>query len=182
MNIPFPSLTQTLYHMVSQLLNWYSLTCFLSKDMDLLVESLRNQFLNLFFRLCCFLFLILNLLLFCHFLYFYCSILFCFFLLFFSLFSLLVSFLLLPFSYSLFAFAILTFSVLVFTAFHTLLDILLSLPLLFSSQFQYFNKQATVFLKSHSTSNHQSYQFPSSLYVSDDKYLLLLYVQLAPPC
>ena len=59
--------------------------------MNLLVESLRNQFLGLFFRLCCFFLLILNLLFFCHLLYFYCSLIF----LVFSFYSLFSSFFLL---------------------------------------------------------------------------------------
>ena len=47
--------------------------------MNLLVESLRNQFLGPFFRFSCFLLFIPNLPFFCYLLYFYCSFLFYFF-------------------------------------------------------------------------------------------------------
>ena len=57
-----------------------------SKDIDLLIKSLRNQFLGLFFRFCCLFLLIPNFLFFCYLLY--C----CYFLLFFLLFSLFSSF------------------------------------------------------------------------------------------
>ena len=51
-----------------------------------------------------------------------------------------------------FVFATLNFPALVSTAYHTLLNTLLSSPLLFFSQSQDCGKQATVFLKLHSTS------------------------------
>ena len=57
--------------MITQLLYWHPLTCFLSKDINLLVEFLRNQFLSLFLKFCCFFFLVLNFLFLYQFLYFY---------------------------------------------------------------------------------------------------------------
>ena len=48
------------YSIIPQLLSWHLFTCFLSKDINPLVEYLRNQFLGLFFRFCHFFFFILN--------------------------------------------------------------------------------------------------------------------------
>ena len=75
--------------MISYFLCQHSLTCFPSKDTNLLVESLRNQFLSFFFRFCYLFLLIPNFLFFCYLLYFHHSfpLLFFLLLLLFSLFS-----------------------------------------------------------------------------------------------
>ena len=132
-----------------------SLSFFLSKDMNLFVESLRYQFLQI---------LLLfsphpkssNPLLPSLLLLFPSSLGFSSFsfLFYFSIPFLLISFLLLSFSLSLFTSVILTSSTSVSTVFHILLDISSSLPLLSSSQFQDCSKQAMIFPKSHSISDH----------------------------
>ena len=137
---------------------WYPLTCFLSKDMNLFVEHLRNQFFGLFFKFCGVPLIIPNLLFFCYLFYFYCFFCFCFssfsFLpLSFALTSL-TSFLFFPFSLPLFVFAILTFSTLVSTTYYTSLNTLSSSLLLPSSQFQDCGKLAIISPKLHSTSDH----------------------------
>ena len=149
--------------MISHLLCQHPLTCFFSKDMDLSMKPLKNQFLDLFFRYCCFFFLIPNLLFFCYFLYLYYSFVF-FSISLFSASSLLPS-----------ASAILVFSTLASTAFHTLLDISSSLSFLFSSYFQDHGKLTTVFPKSHSISAHQSHLSLFFFYVTSNKYSPLLY-------
>ena len=83
--------------------------------------------------------------------------------------SLLISFSL-PYSSLLFVFTTPVFSTLVSTAFHTLLGIFSSLPLLFSSQFQDCSKQVIAFPKSHSTFGSQLYQSLFSSYVSGNIY------------
>ena len=114
-----------LYHMILQLFHWHSFTYFLSKDMNLFVEPLRNQFLTLFFELCYFFFFIQNFPLLCHLIYFYCLLLFWFFLLFpFLLFLLLLLFPFIPFFFILFflfLFLLLQFSLLMSSLFFTLL-------------------------------------------------------------
>ena len=67
-----------LYYIISYLLYQYPLTCFLSKNMDLFIEPLRDQFLGLFFRFCHFLHFISNLLLLCYLLHFHCFLIFWF--------------------------------------------------------------------------------------------------------
>ena len=135
------------------------------------MESLRNQFLSLFFKICYFLFFVSNILFLCYFLHFYHSFSFLFFLL--LLFLLL--FLFFSFLFSSSASAILTFPALVFTTSHTLLDILSFLLLFFSSHLQDCDEQAIAFSKIHSTSNYQSHQSLFSPYATGNKYSLLLY-------
>ena len=60
--------------MIPHLLHQYPLTYLLPKDINPLVESLRNQFLSIFFRFCYFFFPIPNLLFFCHLLHFHHSL------------------------------------------------------------------------------------------------------------
>ena len=126
--------------MISQLFYQHLLTHFLSKDMNLLVKPLRNQFLGLFCGLSYFFLFISNFLFFYYLLYLYCPLLFQSFFLF-SASSLLF------FSFLLFISAILISSVLVSTAYYTPLNILSSLLLLFSSQFQDCGEQAIAFLR-----------------------------------
>ena len=146
--------------------------------MNSLIEPLRNQFLGLFFKLCCFLFLIPNLLFFYYLIYFHYPLLPSFFLFFFlSVLSLLISFLLPSFSLPLFVSAILTFPTSVSTAFDTSLDTLSSLLLLFSSQFQNCSKQAIAFSKSHYTFVSQSHWSLSSPYTLGNKYSPPSYIQ-----
>ena len=72
--------------MISYLFHWYPLAYFLSEDINLFVEPLKNQFLSLFFRFCCFLLFIPNFLFLCFFisiiLFFFPIIFFLLFLLF----------------------------------------------------------------------------------------------------
>ena len=131
----------------------------------------KNKFLGLFFRLCHFLLLIPNLPFFCHLFYLHYLFFFWFFLFLFTFFPLFLSSLLS------FVFATLILPALVFTAFHTLLDILSSLLLLFSNQFQNCSILAIAFLKLHSTSDLQSYQSLFYFYTTGNKYLSLLYIQ-----
>jgi len=134
--------------MISQLLYWHPLTCFLFKDMDLLVESFKTNFLassssqiSHFSAI------------------FFTSIVF-FFLGFFYLSPSSTPFLLFYFSLSLFSFllstsTILTSPILVSTTYYTSLDTLSSLFLLFSSQYQNYSRLAIVFPRSHSTPDLQ---------------------------
>ena len=160
--------------MILHLSCWYSLTCPLSKDINSLVELLRNQFFGLYFRLYYFFLLILNLPFFYYFLHFYYSFSLNFFFL-----SLLTSFLHSS-SFSLYFFAILVCPFLVSTAFHTSLSIL-SLLLLFFSQFQNCSMLAIIFPKSLFTFVLQSYQFLFFLYALNNKYSPLLYAQSVSP-
>ena len=140
---------------------------------------MKNQFLLLFFRLCYFLFLIPNLLFFCHLLHFHYSFSFCFFSSFLSsVFFPLVFLSFLLFVLFLSVFTTLVFSASVSTAFHISLDILLSWLLLFSSQFQDYNILAIVFPKSCSTSVHQLHQSPFFLYVSNNIYFHYIFFLL----
>ena len=68
-----------IYCMIPYLPCQHLLTCFLSKDINILVKSSRNKFLSFFFRFCCFLLLILDFLLLCYLLYFHYSFFFVFF-------------------------------------------------------------------------------------------------------
>ena len=123
-----------LNHMILYLLCQHSLTYFLSKDINPLIELLKYQFLSLYLELCCFLFFILNLLFLCYFLYFYHSFFIGFFssFLLFSALSLLTSFLLLSSSLLPFTFATLVFSALASSTFYISLNISSSSLLLFS--------------------------------------------------
>ena len=182
---PFPWYKSLFYFywMISYFFHWHSFTHFLSKDMNLLVKPLRNQFLGLFFGLCCFYLLhpkspisllFSLLLLFSLFLDFSSPL--------FSVLSFLVSFLFPPFYLLPSASTTLTFIALVSTVFHTLLNILSFLPLLFSSQFQDYGEQAMVFLGLHSTFVPLLHLFPSSSYVPDNRYLSPLYILLVLSC
>ena len=139
--------------MIPHLLCQHSLTCLFSKDMDPFVKSLRNQFLSLFLRLCYFFLFVPNFPFFCYSLHFYHPLSFFFFLLFlFLLFFPLLLFFLSP-SVS----TTLTSLDLVFTVYHTSLGISSSSPLLSSSQFQNYGKQAMTFPKLYSTFDYQSH-------------------------
>ena len=140
------------------------------KSICLLVEPLRNQFLGPFFRLCYFLFLIPNFPFFYHLLYFYYSFFLWFFLPFSFFLQLLFSSSHLSFFLLSFTFTILVFSALISTIFHTLLDILSSLLLLFSSQSQDCGKPTIPFPKLHFTSAIQSYLSLFFPYAPDNKY------------
>ena len=118
--------------MIPHLIHQHSLACLLSKNMNLLMEPLKNQFLDLFLRFCYFFLLILNLPFFCYLLHFYYSILFYFIFFLSSLLSLLISFSLPPSSLSLFISTTMTSPVSVSTAYHTSLDTSSFLSLLFS--------------------------------------------------
>jgi len=135
---------------LSSLNNGFS--CFLFKDMDLLVESLKNQFLGLFLDFAAFFFLFQisyssttlftsTVLFFFGFFY-----LFFFFSCFFSSYFLFSSYI-----FSFFAFTTLVFLILVSTTFYIFLNILLSLLFPFSSWSQDCGKLATVFPRSLST-------------------------------
>ena len=146
---PFPWYKSLFYFywMISYFFHWHSFTHFLSKDMNLLVKPLRNQFLGLFFGLCCFYLLhpkspisllFSLLLLFSLFLDFSSPL--------FSVLSFLVSFLFPPFYLLPSASTTLTFIALVSIAFYISLDTLSLSLLLFSSQSQDCGKQAITFL------------------------------------
>ena len=113
-----------------------TLTCFLFKDIDSLVELLRNQFLSSFFRLYHFFFFIpyFPFLLSFSATFFISIVLyfFCFFFFFFSSFFYSFSFCLFP----PFAFTILAFLTSASTIFHTSLNTSSFLPFLSSNQFQ----------------------------------------------
>ena len=65
-----------IYCIVPHLSHQHFITCFLLKDIDILVESWRNQFLGFFLQLCCFLSFILDLPLLYYLLYFIFSFFF----------------------------------------------------------------------------------------------------------
>ena len=145
--------------------------------MNLLIESWKNQFFSFFFWLHYFFFFFIpNFLFFYHLFQFHNLFPFIFSFSYFH--SLLVSY---PFSFFpliSFGFTISIFLVLVFTTFHTPLDILSSWSLLFSSQSQDCGEQAIVFLRLHSIFVFLLYQFLFSLYVLCKIYLLSLYILL----
>jgi len=72
--------------MILYFLYWNSFTYLLSKDIDLLVKPLRNQFIGFLFGLGCFFILVLNFPPLCYSLYFHCFTFILFFILFFFLF------------------------------------------------------------------------------------------------
>ena len=132
--------------MIPHLPHQHSLTCLLPKNINLFVESQRYQFLDLLFRLHHFFFLVPNLLLFYYFFDFYFFLLFLVLLIFFLYFSpfLVASFSLASSFLLLFVFTTLVFSALVSITLHIPPNTLLSLSLLFFSQFQSCSKQAMI--------------------------------------